>query len=531
VAILLLCLTMARGAHPPVSARSDVPRQPACATSATGANVVLTDAGAVQGMADGGVQAFEGIPYAAPPLGDLRFRPPAPHACWSDTLQATAFGNECPQIDVNDKVVGDEDCLTLNIWTPNTTPSAPLPVLFFIHGGGNTQGASSSPLYDGSYIAAHGPAVVVTINYRLGVFGFLAAPALDAASAQGVSGNYGILDQIAALQWTQRNIAAFGGDPSRVLLFGESAGATDTCVLLASPLASGLFSRALMESGGCNQRTLADSEQTDAAVVQSVGCDTASDVAACLRALPAATLVQARKVPVDVANLGGLAYGPNVDGYVLPGEPLALIGAGTFNQVPFVVGSNADETAGLAPPPIADAAAYETALTKMYGATIAQAVLQEYPASAYPTPRQAYIAATTDADFVCPSRDYARAAATGGSAPVYRYFFTHALDHGVGKALGAFHGLELAFVFHTLGASAGYSASADEQALADAIVGYWTRFAATGDPNGAGATPWPIYDTASDTYVQLDTTISAGQGVRTTNCDFWDYLEASIAAR
>jgi para-nitrobenzyl esterase len=233
-------------------------QQASCAAATTGdPTVVATSFGAIRGTSQGGVLTFKGVPYAAPPVGDLRWRNPAPHDCWTDARDANAFGNQCPQIR-SASVVGDEDCLTLNVWAPQGAASnGALPVMFFLLGGGNVQGSTSEQLangtylYDGAVLAQKGNAVIVTANYRLGALGFLAHPALTADAGQTTHGNYGIMDQIAALQWVQQNISNFGGDPARVLLFGESAGANDTCILLASPLGAGLFSRALMESPIC----------------------------------------------------------------------------------------------------------------------------------------------------------------------------------------------------------------------------------------------------------------------------------------
>jgi para-nitrobenzyl esterase len=491
--------------------------------------LVVTDKGAVQGRMAGATWTYQGIPYAAAPVGDLRFREPMEHACWSDVLDASSFGPECPQLDANNMVQGNEDCLSLNVWTPASPPAQPLPVMFFIHGGGNTQGASSATtsgtaIYDAQYIVEHQPVVVVTINYRLGVLGFLTATALDAESPQHASGNYGILDQIAALKWVKRNIAAFGGDPSRVLVFGESAGAVDTCIHLASPLSAGLFSSALMESGGCTATPIATEETQDQMFIQAAGCSGASDVAACLRALSASDTVTKLPGLVSVTGLGtGPKYGPVVDGWVLPTGPYATILAGQHNQVPFVVGSNSDETSRYAPM-IADAQAYADLIHQQFGQSIGDQVLAQYPAASFPTPRAAYVAVTTDARFVCEARLIAKTAAAHQMAPVYRYLFSHALDNApMLQPLGAWHGLELLWVFHQLGV-AGYMPSMAELALSDAIIGYWARFAGAGDPNGGGAPSWPVYVGATDDTLDLDDAITTVNGVRTARCDFWESL-------
>jgi para-nitrobenzyl esterase len=517
--------TWGEGIDGPAPVPSSVDAQPGCGAGVTsGPGVIATSEGAVRGVAEGGTLAYKGIPYAAPPVGERRWRPPAEPVCHAAELAATAFGPACPQTGAGGAAEGDEDCLTLNIWAPaaETGVAALRPVLVFIHGGGNIQGASSQPVYDGRYLAERGGGVVVTINYRLGALGFLAHPALSAESGRGVSGNYGILDQIAALRWVQRNITAFGGDPNRVLIFGESAGGVNVCVLVASPLANGLFSAALIESGGCVQGQLARAEQFGGEFAGMAGCAGAANILACLRSKSAAELLDAYRARISIGTLGQLPFAPNVDGFVLTGSPIEVIRSGAHNHVPFVIGANADETAGLNPPPVPNEAAYKELLTRSLGQRAADAVLARYPATEYASPRQAYIAATSDAAFICPTRRVARAAAQAQSEPVYRYFFTHALDGGAGRALGAFHGLELAFVFGTLGRASSYSPSADELSLADAMVGYWSRFAASDDPNGGGATVWPAYAPATDPYLRLDTSISSAEGVRTAQCDFWD---------
>jgi para-nitrobenzyl esterase len=489
-----------------------------CAPGDAGGPVVQIDVGCLQGTATSGGSAFLGVPFAAPPSGSLRWKPPQAVSRWSDVYDATRPGNECVQLDAG-KLAGSEDCLNLDLWTPSLKPSSPLPVMVFIHGGGNTIGSASAPGLNGQYLAQAQGVVVINVNYRLGLLGFLAHPALDAESPFHVSGNYALLDQIAALQWVQRNVAAFGGDPKRVLLYGQSGGARDTCMQLASSLSKGLFSAALMESGNCEETrfldridTLKATEDRYAPIVAQSRCDAAADVAACLRAVPTEDLVG-----VTQASLGpDWEPLPNVDGYVLADFPFHLFVAGLQpNSVPFVIGTNQDEFAlpGLIHPPITDAAAYAAKVRALFGDANAAQILAEYPAQAYPSAEDALVALWSEQHFTCPARRYARAVAAGQSAKVYRYFFTRM------AANGASHGLELRYLFHTFASGA---PAADEQ-LADEIEGYWARFAATGDPNGSGATEWPTYG-ASDPFLQLDVPPTAGEGVRTAHCDFWDAL-------
>lgn len=493
-------------------------------------DLAVTESGLVRGVRSGDTFAFKGIPFAAPPVGELRWRPPAPPLPWAGVRAAEAFGPKCPQLDAADAVVGDEDCLTLNVWTPSeSTPSSRLPVLFFIHGGGHVQGSASEQagggeyFYDGANLARRAQAVVVTVQYRLGALGFVAIPALGPESPSGVAANFGLFDLVAALEWVTRNITSFGGDPARVLAFGESAGAVETCMLVASPLGAGLFSAALMESGACVASPRAEAEVVGSELVTAAGCASAADVPACLRGLAAAEVVLA--IPAH-ASVGGRGSGfqPAVDGLVLSDLPESLLAAGRHNRVPLVVGANADET-GRDAPLLADEAAYRAAVLALVGGSqvVADAILQRYPVGEYGTPRKAYVALTSDAKFICTARRAARAAAAGGS-PVWRYFFTHALDNGgaVQHALGAFHGLELAFVFDHLEV-AGYVPTAGERELAAVIVASWAGLAATGDPAVPGA-PWPPYDPVRDTFQQLEDPPSTGEGIRTAQCDFWDSL-------
>ena len=508
----------------------------ACASSVVAApGLAVTDRGPVQGTTSNGTWAYFAIPYAAPPVGALRWQAPQPPACWSTPLAATTFGSECVQLDAGaTKVVGAEDCLTLNVWAPSgATPSSALPVLFFVHGGGNVQGSASETrsgvaLYDGSLLAAATNSVVVTINYRLGPLGWLAHASF--ADAHGGSGNYGTLDQIAALAFVQRNATAFGGDPSRVLLFGESAGAVNVCALVASPLAKGLFSAALMESGGCTSSTSAAAQSFADGFAQKVGCG-AGDVAACLRAIDATTLALAFPETANVAGSMQSDFQPNADGTVLTDVPMKVLLAGQHNHVPFIVGSNANETgqAIVAQFPMGmTMAQYQTAVLGYAGGnqSLANAAMAQYPIADYGNdPRAAFIALTSDSKFICTARYVARAAVAHQSEPVRRYFYTHHLDgKPIGAtvmAAGAWHGQELLPLFRHM-AIAGYSPSAGEAALSDAMDGYWSRFAATGDPNGGSAASWPLYDATSDAVMLLDDDSMSGAGVRTAQCDFWD---------
>jgi len=477
---------------------------------------VITTTGPVTGTSDDGdgVFAWKGIPYAAPPVGELRWRPPQPAPCWSDELVTTAFGPQCPQIDdATGAVVGDESCLTVNVWARDGASGAP--VLVFVHGGGNTNGSAfEKGFYDGHAIAAATGAVVVTMQYRLGALGFYASAELDAERAEGVSGNYGILDQIAALAWVRDNVAGFGGAPEKVLLFGESAGGQDTLVHVASPLSKGLFQAAIVESGGSYRTTLAQHEQAMIGLSDAVGCAPAT--AACMRAVPAATLAG---VPSAVGPLStGMQYTPNIDGYVLAESVPDTIAHGGHAAVPLILGTNADETSRMVPKVTTDED-YQAAVRAQYGAA-ANALLGLYPSASFASPQQALVRMTTDITWTCPARRLVRSASEHQTAPVYRYHFEWTAPGPGGASVGATHGIEIPFVFGTFSALGGFTPSADDRALSAAMQGYWTQLAAGGSLDAT----WPRYDSGTDPYLRLDRTIVVDAGLATSQCDALDAL-------
>ncbi len=488
--------------------------------------MVLTEAGAVRGERSGGTWQYRGIPYAAPPVGALRFRPPAPVACWEGVREAKAFGSACTQR-LGAGVVGSEDCLTLNVWSP-AGASGPLPVLLFMHGGSNVSGASSLnvlgvDVYAGGALAARGPAVVVSIQYRLGALGFLTHLALGAESPRGASGNYGLLDQLAALRWVQRNIRAFGGDPARVLLFGHSAGGIDTCALTASPLAAGLFSSAMVLSGECGAFTREVAEKGGRSVVSALGCANAPDVPECLRRASAAAVTLAPAAFGFTPDDSGF-NGPWVDGWVLPEPPLAAIRAGRHNHVPVVLSTTEEEFTTLlgayGTRPVADEAGFRAELLRMFGAASVDVIAARYPLASYPTPTHALIAVLSDAWFICPTRAAARAFAAGQKEPVYRAHFTHAFEGGPLALWRAGHGMDIWFGFRRLPFD-GYVPTAGELALQDRISDLWLRFAATGAPGGGDLPAWPRYEPVSDAHLQLDVVSTVQSGLHRAQCDLW----------
>ena len=364
-----------------------------------------------------------------------------------------------------------------------------------------------------------GSVVYVSYNLRLGVLGFLAHPALDTERPERVSGNYGSLDQIAMLRWIRRNIAAFGGDSNRVFLFGTSAGGGNICALMTSPLTHGLFHGAAMQSSvpvGCEIQTLTDAQQgTGARVVRAVGCDTAPDVAACLRDKSAVELVRA--VPGTFGMLPRL-YGPNADGHVFPDQPLKLIAARQHHPMPVIIGNTAEETmpwvnsAG----PVTDPASYAAVIEKLFGAEFRDAIVAQYPASAYPSPSRAFVTLTTDVLFTCQSRRVARTLMAAQKELVYRYLFAHALEN---DPLGAAHTVEHPFFFGWRGK---YRPTETALAIQRQLIGYWTRMARTGNPNGGEAPQWPAHGPGTDPYLEIGATTGAKTGPSSARCDFWD---------
>jgi len=501
--------------------------------------MVKTKKGPVAGKLVGQSCAYYGIPYAAPPFGELRFRPPDEHDPWTAVLEATAPRPRCAQLDASGNLAGSEDCLIVNVWGPSSTPHSPsgendaaedaqadrLPVMVYFHGGGHVTGSGSQlgPLFFSGqrYIEKHG-VITVFVQRRVNVTGFLALPALDAESPNGVSGNYGILDEILALKWIRHNIARFGGDPRRVMLDGFSAGGQDVVLLMVSPLARGLFAAVLAESPGIaldSMPTIKMIEQTTGArVLTATGCDAAGDPAACLRALPIATLVKAFP---GFNGVGRNDYVVGIDGYVIPGPPLDLISDHRYHHVPLLIGNNAEEDYLNFPlGSVPSEESYQGKVNKLFGVTAGALVLTQYPATSYGSPERTYVTLLTDNRFVCPTRRLARAVAKAQDGPVYRYLFTHGLQ-GPSSARHAFHQEQQYFVWHDFGPVAPYSPTTSELALSESIEGYWARFT-RGDPNGSNAVAWPAYDPATDPYLTLDDTIVAGTGVRTANCDFWD---------
>jgi para-nitrobenzyl esterase len=503
----------------------------AVASSASaGANpIVRIDGGLIRGAGAAGVYSFRGLPYAAPPTGNLRWRPPQPASSWSGIRDATQFGPSCPQAQAFNPFLPpgtiSEDCLNLNVYTPTLRSGSDRPVLVWIHGGGLVQDGGRN--YDGTKLAAAGT-VVVTINYRLGALGFLAHPAL-ASRPGGAAGNYGLMDQQAALRWVQRNIARFGGDPHNVTIAGQSAGGLSVLAQMVSPGARGLFQKAIVQSGtfALNQQPLAAAEAAGETFAQSVGC--ADQTAACLRSVPVSDLV---------SNFGVEIPGV-VDGSVLTQPIGTALARGQFARVPVINGITHDEelifVAGLGitvsqgtniplAGPAADPANYQANIAQALGVSAerAAAIAAEYPLSAYPSPVVAFSLLVSDASFACPALQVDRWTAARG-VPTYAYQFNddNAPVNIVGASLGlSTHGTELPYLFDQPNAPFPAMLNPDQQALAASMRTDWASFAGTGNPSSR-ALPWPSFNgTRVLSLVPLQSQVTTDFATA-HHCSFW----------
>jgi para-nitrobenzyl esterase len=506
---------------------------PASPASASNALIVHVDGGLLRGASSAGVHSFLGVPYAAPPVADLRWRPPQPAARWHGPRDATKFADHCPQTASPFGFASTtEDCLYLNVFTPNRGGKGHakgLPVMVWLHGGGLTVGDSDD--YNPDRLVERG-VIVVTVNYRLGYLGFLAHPALSAESGGKGSGNYGLMDQQAALRWVQRNITKFGGDTDNVTIFGQSAGGLSVHSQLASPAASGLFDRAIAQSGAYSTTFPSQSaaEQSGESAAQNFGC--ADQTLACMRAASISTILA---VQPQVAG----AIVPNVDSNILPRSPSTAFASGQFNRVPVIEGSTHDEftiftklfVEPLLGGPVPDA--FYPIVVPLFASTLGlnatgPEILAEYPLSNYLNAGAAISAIGTDATFACSGRRTARVLSQ------YVPTRTYDLDDPDVPMIfdvppsnfpfGSYHAADLAFLFDSELRGGHAPLSADEESLASAMVGYWTQFADTGSPNGPGLPQWPAYTAANDTYMRFHPpTPQPTTGFAADHhCAFWD---------
>lgn len=513
----------------------------AAGDAAPARRAIDVDGGQITGIAPAPgdeVWIYKGIPFAAPPVSDLRWRPPQPVAPWTGVKEVKSAAPACLQTKrPDDSFYGQiveamsEDCLYLNIWTA-AQEGAHAPVMVWIHGGGLTSGHGAEATYDGSALARRG-AVIVTVNYRLGAFGYLAHPLLAAESEHKASGNYGILDQIAALQWVQRNIARFGGNPERVTIFGESAGSWSVHHLVASPLAKGLFHGAIGQSGGGFGQFGAayPKAQTEAEGAQFVKAllGVAAPTPAAMRAKTGEAILAA------VPRGPGSRFSPTIDGWVFPDSIRQIFADGRQNPVPVIVGSTADEgtsLGALAGGPVTPET-FRANATKAYGA-LAKRFLTIYGAANPNEALKSQDAAFTDQHFGWEMRTWARLSAAR-DIPVYYYFFSRVAPGPDAARLGAFHASEIVYVFDNLGKSpfpyANRAYDDTDRALAHQMASYWVNFAKAGNPNGDGGLPvWPPYTREKDEVLELGDTIRVSQAVRAARLDFMDrYDEARRA--
>lgn len=469
---------------------------------------VRTQAGMVQGTTEDGLTIYKGIPFAAPPVGDLRWRAPQPPAAWTGVRNADKFAPGCMQIPIVLPALGiesipvSEDCLYLNVWTPAKSASDRLPVMVWIYGGGFTTGATSIALYDGTNLAKKG-VVVVSVAYRVSVFGFFAHPELTAEQG-GHSGNYGLMDQIAGLEWVKSNIAQFGGDTRRVTIFGESAGGISVSMLAASPLAKGLFTGAISESGGNfaparagteggeNMLSLATAEKNGVAFLAKIG---------------ASSIADARKMSAE-AIMKGLGPGlggawPDFDGRVLLGDQYKLYVAGRYNDTPVLIGTNSDEGALFVQTTTTQA--YQTSVRAGYG-EYADKIFQVYPGSSDAESLRSARDLFRDTAFAWPTWTWARLQAKTGKRKVFVYYFSHRPpypDQPMFKSWGASHGSEMQYVF---GGNFGKTMppTDEDKAMAEQLSSYWVNFAKNGNPNGAGLPDWPRFKADNQQVMNLN---------------------------
>lgn len=448
---------------------------------------IRTNYGIVKGEIQDSLMVFKGIPFAKPPIGDLRWKAPQPPESWEGVKLTTEFGPA--PIQGNDTTGKSEDCLYLNIWTPAKKMDEKIPVLVWIYGGGFSYGATSEPVYDGAALANKG-VVLVSIAYRVGQLGFLAHPELSAENPNNVSGNYGLLDQIAGLKWVQENIASFGGDPDKVTIFGESAGGISVSMLCASPLAEGLFQGAISQSGGSfgpprettypgeNMKTLEMAEKDGQQYLEKAGVTSISE----LRSLAV------EKIPMAM-GMGG-AW-PIIDRYVIPDDQYKLYQAGNYNDVPVLIGYNSDEGASFMRQ--GNPEEFVKSLEKRYG-KFADALLKAYPVGDTTIPKTARDL-MRDAAFGWHTWSWAKLQSMTGKSKVYYYYFDQHPDYPEDSpryGYGSPHGQEVAYVFNNLDQS-NPKTTASDIAISEAMATYWTNFARFKDPNGEGLPNWPPY--------------------------------------
>ena len=506
------------------------------AQSADEVCVASTPSGRVRGLLRGDVCVYLGIPYATPPVGNLRWKPPQPMAPWAPAALNAIAARTCSQITAPSVPAGTlsgvEDCLLINIWVPAQPRRARMPVLVWLHTGAFQAANAAQPATDGARFASEENVIIVAPNYRLGPFGFLAHSALTLQDpAHRSSGNYGLLDQRAALVWVRDHIAAFGGDPRNVTIDGTSAGSHSVSLQVVSRGSAGLFHRAIMQSGSASfrWRDAAEAEAQGEQFARALGCTNVATTPACLRSKTRDEVLRA--LPIDQQKFvepEAVQWGPIVDGVVVPDQPRELYRRGEFNRVPLIIGVNKDEGwiyADRSFPEGLSASDYAAVVTHEFGFD-ALAILDRYPAAQYPTPKDALARLTGDAEYVCEARRVARFVRQAGVA-VYFYSFEYKVeDVAPGRVI---HGLESNLLFgNSFGAPSNHVLTAADLALFSSMSGYWRRFAETGSPSARGDTGrWPVFTlpakfSISDRYLVLDSTVSEANHLRDLPCNFWE---------
>jgi para-nitrobenzyl esterase len=477
----------------------------ACLVTAQQPAPVRVQNGLVQGASEDGLTVYRGIPFAAPPVGNLRWRAPQCVADWEGVLPAAKFGPSPIQGSRNGAGMS-EDCLYLNVWSPAKSANDRIPVLVWIYGGGFTAGATSEPTYSGENLAKKG-VVFVSIAYRVGQLGFLAHPELSGETTNHVSGNYGLLDMIAGLQWVQKNIAAFGGAPNKVTIFGESAGGIAVSMLCASPQAKGLFQGAISQSGGSfgpprpttfpgeNLKRLPDAERAGEAYAKSAGVS---------------FIAELRKIAPEQLPAGrGLGTSwPIIDGWVIPDDQYQLYAAGKYNDTPILAGYNSDEGASFSPPKTP--ADYITSVKTRYG-KFAEDLIKAYPAGSNSVAKTARDL-SRDAAFGWQTWSWARLQAQTGKSKVFYYYFDQHPEYPEGSTrfgYGTPHGADVAYVFEHLNPKNSQTAKADLD-ISEAISTYWVNFAKHGDPNGDGVPAWPAFSESNPQVMYFNQTPHSG---------------------
>lgn len=506
------------------------------ATLTIKSQTVNTQYGAVTGHLNGSVYEFLGIPYASPPTDSLRWRPTIPPSNWTTPFVADSFPPICPQKnytmgDTTYTLEGQEDCLYLNVWSPNIAGN--YPVMLFIHGGGNQQGSTSqisggTEFYHGKNLSERGDVVIVTIQYRLGALGYLAHPGLEQENPLSISGNYGVMDQLFALQWVQDNISAFGGNPSNVTIFGESGGGVNVGNLITTQQANGLFHKAIIQSATPVINNY-DTAKAEGSVFVNDFITTGNDATkiAYMRTVHADSISLKNSSPLE-GGVVQMAWQPVLDNHIFSNYPEAAFQSGNFNHVPLIIGSNADEMQPLVPTtvfPLMVSAFINLNVPPAYQST----ALSLYPpGTTNQEAKESYVGILTDIQFTNTSRKTAQCVSLNQTEPVYRYFFSHTHNPAI-PILGnykSYHGIELFYVFNTWENSPlafGSLFTNQDDSVQTNILQYWTNFAHNGDPNAPLLPQWSQYDASTDCYLEIKATPNNTQcGLRTAKCDLWD---------